>query len=330
MQKLLKIDSLEQCSRASLSYGHQSMVSLASIASSIAEIERRLSLAHIPSGNNWGSREALKGSRVHSTGAIRSVTAYPSIPEGLGEQDEVVPSDTHRNSKKKMTFTLGGSSASGDSIGSRCAAALDNPRPQMEYNGLSKRARQEIPENTNDDYRLFQSEEDDEVDSNAIDEDDDLSDWEASGGSDGHPVNEDGLKSFQLLLAEQYPFLKGPEISSTVREIDTSVIQTPAAPRSILKKTEHIISWATYFRELASPRPKWRTADPTKFAAALDVRFDCQQTTPRGKTGPIFSVGDRLLEYLCEIYKIEVLYRTWAGERTYTGKCRLRCGLIIF
>lgn len=52
MQHLLRIDSLEQVSKSTLQYSHASMVSLASIASSIKAIERRLSLVRMSSADD--------------------------------------------------------------------------------------------------------------------------------------------------------------------------------------------------------------------------------------------------------------------------------------
>jgi hypothetical protein len=114
MQQLSKIDSLEQASKASLKYGHESMVSLASIASSIADIERRLSWVRVSSAHDM-TRESPQNLRAsHSTGSLNV------------SRTEIRP-------QTRFTFTLGTSS------GSDCSVSSDGHAGPVPSSGIIDR-----------------------------------------------------------------------------------------------------------------------------------------------------------------------------------------------
>jgi hypothetical protein len=104
MQQLSRIDSLEQVSKTSLQYGHASMVSLASIASSIALIERRLSVARVSFTTNGYCDDSgiLQSSR--SAGSLKA-------PRTKGRSTGM--------------FTLGPFSDSDCSVTSECSSPIE-------------------------------------------------------------------------------------------------------------------------------------------------------------------------------------------------------------
>lgn len=122
MQQLMKIDSLEKSSIVSLRYGHESMVSLASIVSSITEIERRLSLVRI------SSRQSLDAQGQRSPEAPTN-HVHKSSNHKLGLDGEYVSQLVEKRRtprterlprvvrlRRGAMFSFGGSSTSGDSV----------------------------------------------------------------------------------------------------------------------------------------------------------------------------------------------------------------------
>jgi hypothetical protein len=197
MQQLLKIDSLEKCSRASLQYGHESMVTLASIASSVANIERRLSLARHSSAQSMRSETSRIQSTRHHAGLLRKSSINDSgIGLEVGPQPYADPSPAGKQSriervKPKKMFALGGSSESGDEVGSVwCPAPIVHSASRSNSSGRIKRHvsfRQECAERTifEDpmvDEKVFETDEDDEREESEPDDDVETFDWEDSMG----------------------------------------------------------------------------------------------------------------------------------------------------
>ncbi|KAH6662274.1 hypothetical protein B0J14DRAFT_571142 [Halenospora varia] len=140
-KQLMKIDSLEENSRVNLKYSHDSLASLASIASFIAEIERRLLLVDI---------SPAKG--------------IQSKPHGTTNQSPKQP-------KKHQMWSFGGSSdGSLDCIAEDTVAANNSPinsrllaKPNLEKKASSfkeevARRTLESPDNLDDD--VFETDED--------------------------------------------------------------------------------------------------------------------------------------------------------------------------
>ncbi|KAH8670114.1 hypothetical protein BGZ60DRAFT_514821 [Tricladium varicosporioides] len=169
MKQLMKIDSLEESSKASLKYSHDSLVSLASIASSIAEIERRLS----------------------SVG-ISSVQEIQNKPHRITKQSPKQP-------KSHRMWSFGGSSdGSLDCIAEDIVAANKSPinsrllaKPNMDKMTSFKEevTRRTLGLSEDLDDGVFETDEDDLHESAIITGDDSSDGSESIGDNNGGPIN---------------------------------------------------------------------------------------------------------------------------------------------
>ena len=323
-QQLMKIDSLEQCSRASLRYGHDSMVSLASIALSIAEIERRLSLVHISSAQSVPSGEAQMQCTPQFTDRIQKsssndldleggVPPQPQAECDLGGIDWRLP-----KVRSATMFTLGGSSASGGSSRSAWGATsiTSNNSKGVPNGWIKEPIFEEVPTRTIqqnldfDDY-VFETDEEDEINESAID-DNDGSDSDDLVENSGEPnVEENSL--FQRVDPRPNLTSRHSLIRNMLGQQDPAVILEKSMLKSILKRGEEPnLSSHNSFQAIEYHQK--RTATLQSFALDLSSKWKDQPTMPRVPTEPHFSVRIRLFRFLVETYQVEDLYHIWAGK----------------
>lgn len=260
MQQLMKIDSLEQSSRASLRYGHDSMASVASIALSIAEIKKRLSLIHISSAQSVPSGEAQMQCTPQSTGRLRKSSSNDlGLERGIPPQPQA-ERDLGRSRRLQKVgsaamFTLGGSSASdGSSWSSFGTASIASKTSRGVSNGWnmywtpSKAFKEEAATNTIQENLTFDFKiDEDKLDKSAIDAGDDSSDRDDSVEAGG----ESNVKEKNLFQrADSQPNLNShrPLIRDMLGQQESAAILGKPTLNSILtRRKEPNLSWPNSF-----------------------------------------------------------------------------------
>jgi hypothetical protein len=328
MQQLMKIDSVEQCSKASLRFGHDSMISLASIALSIAEIERRLSLVHISSAQSVPSGEAQMQCTPQSTGRIQKSSSNDlglegGVPSQL-QAERGLGGTLRRRAKEVRSatmFTLGGSSASGGSSGSAWdAASIASNNSKVLSNGPKKWTSFKedvititIQENQVFDDDVFQTGEEDEIDEDAFndDDDDDSSDWDVLV-KDTRESNIKEKSLFQRVNSRPNLTSRRSLIQDILGQQEPVVVLGKSTLKSILKGEEP--NFSSHYSFQAGEYDQKRAARLQSFAPDLGSKWNDQSTMPSVSTEPLFSVRIGLFRFLGETYQVEDLYRIWAGK----------------